>query len=43
MNVETIEFEALTREAIVFVADLPFREGNYTPEKSFDSSQQSIQ
>jgi len=27
-NVETIEFEALTHEAIVFVAELPFRDGN---------------
>lgn len=28
LNVETIEFEALTHEAIVFVAELPFRDGN---------------
>ena len=28
MHVETIEFEALTHEAIVFVAEIPFRDGN---------------
>ena len=28
MHVETIEFEALTHEAIAFVAEIPFRDGN---------------
>jgi len=28
MHVETIEFEALTHEAIVFVGEIPFRDGN---------------
>ncbi len=28
MHVETIEFEALTHEAIVFVAEIPLRDGN---------------